>query len=186
MTPWGSPNSAAIAALVRSAAASSGLLTERQLGRIAFELASAEDLWRPLVRHVPEHRWYVRLFHDRQFDVWLLGWDVAQDTSLHDHGGSSGAFCVTEGALAEHVADLGAPPRLGRHMHLPGAPYTFGAPYIHNLGNEGPGVASSIHAYSPPLSSMTYYKAEPRAFEPIVTIPVEGPEPSVPAAAASA
>jgi Cysteine dioxygenase type I len=31
--------------------------------------------------------------------VWLICWDIGQDTLLHDHGGSVGAFAVARGSL---------------------------------------------------------------------------------------
>ena len=33
----------------------------------------------------------------------------------------------------------------------------FAAGHVHTVWNDGPAAATSIHAYSPPLHSMTYY-----------------------------
>jgi hypothetical protein len=47
---------------------------------------------------------------------------------------------------------------------------------VHNLGNDGTGPASSIHAYSPPLSTMTYYRPEVATIVPYETVITSGPE----------
>ena len=39
----------------------------------------------------------------------------------------------------------------------------FGPRYVHDVRNAGPESATSIHAYSPPLRSMTYYRFGLRA-----------------------
>ena len=38
-----------------------------------------------------------------------------------------------------------------------GSSVKFGRHYIHDVRNAGADAAISVHAYSPPLSSMTYY-----------------------------
>lgn len=128
-----------------------------QLQVVAETLVAVDHLWRPIVRHDPAERWYARLHHDDDVEIWLLGWEAGQDIQIHDHGGSSGAFVVAAGALVEHHTARGRRGPLRRRVHGPGEGAAFGPSYVHDLGNAGPGVATSIHVYSPPLTTLTYY-----------------------------
>ena len=78
-----------------------GRLTRDELLMVVGRIAADQSLWRPVVRHDPVRRWYGRLHTSPTLEVWLLGWVGGQDTRLHDHGGSSGAFSVVEGTLGE-------------------------------------------------------------------------------------
>src|ERR1700759_947434 len=66
----------------------------------------------PCVEFDADSRWHQRIYRDPRIDVWLISWLPSQATSLHDHGGSAGAFTVIEGVLTETVAagDLGIGP----------------------------------------------------------------------------
>jgi hypothetical protein len=110
-------------------------------------------------------------------EVWLICWDVGQTTLLHDHGAAAGAFTVLSGALLE---DFGRPgSRLLRQRRVGrGRVQTFGPDYVHNLVNPGPGLATSIHAYAPRLTTMTYYAVLADGTVPVRSLAVEAPEPA--------
>ncbi|MFT4264430.1 MAG: cysteine dioxygenase family protein [Nocardioides sp.] len=115
------------------------------------------------VQSDPTRRWHVRLHADDDVDVWLISWTREQGTELHDHGGSTGAFTVVEGTLAEYVwsgrrAD--GPGVLTRQSREAGDTVVFGDRYVHDVRNHDETVAVSVHAYSPPLRRMNYYDAE--------------------------
>src|SRR5918911_549973 len=76
-------------------------LTRPELAELARALAREESLWRHLVRHDPNQRYFVQLYRDPHLDVWLICWLNAQDTDYHDHDVSVGAVCVCDGILAE-------------------------------------------------------------------------------------
>src|ERR1700760_2449803 len=57
----------------------------------------------PYIEYDERERWHQRIYRDRRVDVWLISWMPSQAASLHDHGGSSGAFTVVEGELVETV-----------------------------------------------------------------------------------
>ena len=57
---------------------------------------------------------------------------------------------------------------------------SFGPSYVHNLVNPGPGLATSIHAYSPPISMLNYYAVLPGGVERVRSLMVEHPEPPAP------
>jgi Cysteine dioxygenase type I len=124
------------------------------LAGVAARWASAGERWRPYVRHDLHRRWYVRLAWTPDHEVWLLCWELGQAIDLHDHGRSAGAFVVTEGVLREeYVSDTAL-----RQIRLrPGVVRKFAAGHVHTVWNPGPCAATSIHAYSPPLHSMTFY-----------------------------
>jgi len=137
-----------------------GLVGPRGCARIVETLAARADVWQDLVRHDPVNRFYLQLHYNPDFEVWLLGWEVGQDTTIHDHGGSDCAFQVTQGTLTEDCGTLREGGPLATRQRPTGTRRCFDADYVHNLGNAGPGVATSIHAYSPPLEAMNYYHQE--------------------------
>jgi hypothetical protein len=100
-------------------------------------------------------------------------------TLLHDHGSAAGAFQVVEGSLLEDYGRAGSGRLLQRRIPR-GRARSFGPGYVHNLANAGPGLATSIHAYTPRLRTMTYYAVLPGGAVPIRSLPVECPEPVVP------
>src|SRR4051812_6903101 len=124
---------------------------------ITQDLATDEGAWRHLVRFREEGRWWTRLHGDDALDVWLLTWLANQSTDLHDHGGSAAAFTVIEGTLSEvRVAGL-----TERSSVAPaGRTVTVEPGVVHDVRNPTGRPAISIHAYSPPLRQMTYYRQE--------------------------
>ncbi len=105
----------------------------------------------------PGGRWHVRLRVTDHYDVWLIGWGVDSRVELHDHGDSAGAISVVRATLTEHTPRPGGGFR--SHAITTGALHPFAAGAPHDVANEGPDTAMSVHVYSPPLTSMTYYDA---------------------------
>jgi predicted metal-dependent enzyme (double-stranded beta helix superfamily) len=108
----------------------------------------------------PCRRWYRLLTSDDAADVWLIGWATGQSTELHDHGGSLGALTVVSGVLAER---RWAPHRGGivdRPLRA-GRSQGFRLGHVHDVVNRSSMPAVSVHAYSPPLTVMSYYEVDP-------------------------
>lgn len=124
----------------------------------ARELAGQPADWLHRVRLSPDGRWYERLHADADHEVWLISWLPGQSTGFHDHGGSSGAFAVVYGELAEHVPYGAGAARLAV---TPGDTRSFGPSYVHDVRNESAVPAVSVHIYSPPLAEMTRYDLDP-------------------------
>jgi hypothetical protein len=96
-------------------------------------------------------------------EIWALHWPADQGLELHDHGGSTGALWVVEGRLDEHAverSETGDQTRLHRSEIKSGQGRAFGPSHIHNVVNRHRTAATSIHAYAPPMASMTFYRAE--------------------------
>ncbi len=106
----------------------------------------------------PLRRWYRLLRSDDYLDVWLISWATEQTAELHDHAGSLGALTVVSGSLVEQrwVGDGLRARRLraGRSVGFP-------LGHVHDVGNPAESPAVSVHAYSPPLTAMSYYTVEP-------------------------
>jgi hypothetical protein len=121
-------------------------------------------------RGLPEsHRWFTRVHGDDELDVWLISWVPGEPTELHDHGGSLGALTVLSGSLAELRWDGRA---LRRRRLEAGDQAGFPLGWVHDVV-WAPGTAArtgsvpagarksptlSVHAYSPPLTAMSYYE----------------------------
>ena len=105
------------------------VLDTQELKRWVSEFAARPEMWEHHVRHDTGQRHYASVYRDSDIDVWVLCWNVADDTGWHDHDTSSGAVAVTRGAVIE------ATPRMGGSV-------------------DG---SVTIHAYSPPLWRMGQY-----------------------------
>jgi rhodanese-related sulfurtransferase/mannose-6-phosphate isomerase-like protein (cupin superfamily) len=143
-------SSALIAAESQSSAVSR---TPEELANIVSLFASS-DGWMGRVRLCTERRWYERLYHGSDYDIWVISWLPGQSTGFHDHGESSGAFVVATGILEEH-----RPGEQPLAIH-PGQPRAFGPDYAHDVRNLSFAPTVSIHAYSPPLSEMNEYELD--------------------------
>lgn len=118
-----------------------------------------------------DERWYRRLHGDDELDIWLISWVPGKATELHDHGGSLGALTVVSGALRETRWDGTG---LRDRELAAGDQAGFPLGWVHDVvwapgasdaaGNRrGPApVTLSVHAYSPPLSAMSYYRVTER------------------------
>jgi predicted metal-dependent enzyme (double-stranded beta helix superfamily) len=109
----------------------------------------------------PDRRWYRLLSSDGYVDVWLISWAREQGAELHDHAGSLGALTVVRGALTEH---RWAPSKgtLRTRALRTGASVAFGRGHVHDVMNTAEAPAVSVHAYSPPLTAMSYYEVTDR------------------------
>ena len=152
-----------------------GRLSPAQLRAVTVAIAARRDLWADLVVHDPDVRWYLPLHRSNACDVWLLAWERGQDTDWHDHGGSSGSFAVADGGLTEQYR-VPSGRSLGRRYLPAGQAVAFGPGHVHDVAHGGDGSATSIHAYSPPLMAMTYYRPTDYGLIAIQTVAIDGPE----------
>jgi hypothetical protein len=154
---------------------------------VADEVAAG----RYLIEYDEAQRWHQRIYRDRRVDVWLISWLPSQGTQLHDHGGSAGAFTVLCGELAEAIYRPGVAPGRGavpagpdsgpallEQRRLTGSGVGFGSRYIHDVRNLSQDPAVSVHAYSPPLTSMGFYDVdEVGGLRKLVSMQTDDPEP---------
>jgi Cysteine dioxygenase type I len=110
-----------------------------------------------------DRRWFTRLHTDDELDVWLISWVPGHTTELHDHGGSLGALTLLGGALHEFRWNGSGL----RHRRLDaGDQAAFPLGWVHDVTwaptTGPPAPALSVHAYSPPLTAMSYYEVTHR------------------------
>jgi hypothetical protein len=93
------------------------------------------------------------------FDAWVIAWPSGSQVDLHDHGRSSGAVVVLEGALVETTPQRNDSGRLEmeRHELRKGMTQRLGPGHIHDVSNEADAITLSLHVYHPPLVTMTNY-----------------------------
>lgn len=114
------------------------------------------------------NRWATRLSSDDELDVWLISWTPNEHTELHDHAGSIGALTVLSGSLVEYRWNGTG---LKRRTLDAGDQASFPLGWVHDVvANPDaassrdrrrpsvPPVSLSVHAYSPPLTAMSYYE----------------------------
>src|SRR5580704_9926636 len=112
----------------------------------------------PLAEPGLVERSYELLELNDELEIWAIHWPQGQGLELHDHGGSVGALWVVEGALEEHFVN--PEQTLGRRSIVSGGGAAFGPTYIHDVVNADAAPATSVHAYSPPMASMTFYRQD--------------------------
>lgn len=93
-----------------------------------------------------------------ELEIWAIHWPQGRALELHDHGGSVGALWVVAGSLEEHY--LHDHRTVAHRTLVTGGGAAFGPAYIHDVVNAQPAPATSVHAYSPPMPSMTFYRQE--------------------------
>lgn len=127
--------------------------------RIAAEVARDRDRWSHLLRYDPDQRFAALVEARDDVEVWLLSWLPGQQTDLHDHAGSAGAFTIVSGALTERVIR-----DTTEIEHLVGVGRTrvFGPHYVHQVRNVGTDPAVSIHVYRPERAGTTSYRFDPK------------------------
>ena len=109
-----------------------------------------------------DDRWFRRLHGDDELDVWLISWAPGHPTDLHDHGGSLGALTVLSGSLDEFRWDGDG---LRRRRLDAGDQAAFPLGWVHDVvwaRSPAPSPTLSVHAYSPPLTAMSYYEVTAR------------------------
>jgi hypothetical protein len=133
------------------------ILSPKQLAAEVRRLTSTPAEWVARVRLDPEGRWYERIHTTDGYEVWLISWLPGQSTGFHDRGGVRRGV----GALDECVVP-GSGSRAAVSKVASGGVRAFGPRYVHGVRNSATGsVAVSVHAYSPPLSTMTRYDLTP-------------------------
>ncbi len=130
-------------------------MSQSALTALVTAIAADRDGWEPLVDFTVQGRWWHRLHSAPDVDVWLLSWLQDQGTQLHDHGDSRAFFTVVAGELTEVRASRAG--SLSTQRLPTGASRWVPVRAVHDVTNEEPSPAVSIHAYSPPLSRMTFY-----------------------------
>jgi len=135
-------------------------LNLRDLTELTRRVAAEVLAGRHQVHVSPSRRWYARLRGDHYVDVWLIGWATEQAAELHDHAGSLGALTVVSGSLIEQRWVSGG---LRSRRIASGRSAGFPLGHVHDVANLDVRPAVSVHAYSPPLTAMSYYTVEPGA-----------------------
>jgi len=124
------------------------------LAAIAAGLAAVTLPWELGHDEDPTQRRFHRVLTTDAYEAWVICWPSGESLDMHDHGGSAGAFSVVSGELDEATIDAGV--EVVRTIRR-GDTAAFGASRVHAVANRGDTVATSVHVYSPPLSSMVYY-----------------------------
>jgi Cysteine dioxygenase type I len=114
-----------------------------------------------------DERWFTRLRGDDELDLWLISWVPDRSTEMHDHGGSLGALTVVSGTLRETRWDGES---LRHRRLIAGDQAAFPLGWVHDVVRaSGPDSSApisptlSVHAYSPPLTAMSYYEVTERS-----------------------
>ena len=127
------------------------------LAAIAAGLAAVTVPWELGMGEVPTERRFHRVLATDAYEAWVICWPSGESLDMHDHGGSAGAFSIVSGELDEATIEAGV--KVVRTF-APGDTTAFGASRVHAVANRGDAVATSVHVYSPPLSSMMYYQPD--------------------------
>ena len=132
-------------------------LSPARLLGIVRALAADRDDWLARVEHRPDERWFERVVLADDHDVWLIGWDSFQGVELHDHGQAAGVLYVVDGELVETSTTRAAGGLVQQTLRA-GTARAFGPEHVHRVVNPGARPATSLHVYSPRLTTMDFYR----------------------------
>jgi len=127
------------------------------LTRVAARLACSIDP--TAARQREQTRWWTSLGSTPRGDAWLEGWPQGDAIELHDHGGSTAVVQVLAGRLLETWLDDRG--RLRRRRLEVGSSVWLSHRHVHDVVNVDAVPALSVHVYSPPLRTMTWYTTTP-------------------------
>jgi hypothetical protein len=127
------------------------------LSAIAAGLAAVTVPWELGLSEMPTERRFHRVLATDAYEAWVICWPSGESLDMHDHGGSAGAFSIVSGELDEATIESGV--KVVRTFAA-GDTAAFGASRVHAVANRGDAVATSVHVYSPPLSTMIYYESD--------------------------
>jgi mannose-6-phosphate isomerase-like protein (cupin superfamily) len=136
----------------RPVADSTDLLT------VAEGLARSASAWPGM--DDPSERCWRTIAVTEKFEAWVIAWPVGGSVELHDHGDSAGVVVVASGTLVETSIRADSDGRLGTVTEPvdAGQHVIFAPGHVHDMVNEGPGPALSIHIYSPALRTMNFFE----------------------------
>jgi quercetin dioxygenase-like cupin family protein len=143
---------------------------------LVHAVADDPPSWREAIRFDAGRRHWARLPAPEGAELWLLTWLPDQSTDLHDHGPSAAALTVVTGVLEEVRADVDG--RRSTSVLTGGDGVQLAPGVVHDVGNRGTAPAVSVHAYSPPLSSMSFYETSPAGLHRVRTVLTDQPEES--------
>ena len=125
---------------------------------IAAGLAAVSVPWEIATGTHPTERCYELLLATDQYDAWLIHWPAGTGLDAHDHGGSTGALAVVGGVLDEDISLDG---RTVTRRFAAGETSAFDGEHVHAVVNRTDVGATSVHVYSPPLRTMSFYSESP-------------------------
>ncbi|UJW35779.1 cysteine dioxygenase family protein [Saccharothrix sp. AJ9571] len=136
------------------------VVQQRHPVRVALEYAHDRDRWRHLLRYDPDQRFSALIASDGEQEIWLMSWLPGQETDLHDHVESTGAFTVVSGSLTETVSRTAADGRVVTEVHplVAGQSRVFAPGYVHHVHNPGGDPAISVHVYRSGGRAMRSYR----------------------------
>lgn len=150
------------------------MLPHEVLTDIAHGIARAQGWWRQHAHHDTSGRKPTRLVATDAYEVWVIGWTAGQGVELHDHGDSAGALVVVEGELAELALDTTSG-EIRRTALRPGSVHELPVGLVHDIVATTAANTTSIHVYSPPLTTMRRW--DPVALEPVHVDVISSEEP---------
>ncbi|HEV2638771.1 MAG TPA: hypothetical protein VGX23_26725 [Actinocrinis sp.] len=141
--------------------------TPAELLALATALAAEPGLTDRLPAAAGERTW-LALPVRAGLQAWLIAWPAGTGTGWHDHGDARGAMVLVEGRLTERSTTRPVGHADGASLELPdedarlrrfGAAEgrSFTARHVHEVTNEEPATAYSVHVYYPDLTLMRRY-----------------------------
>ena len=141
-------------------------LTAAELAALAATLATTVTPPPPGAGDASGARHCELLLADDDVEAWAIYWPPGTGVELHDHGDAAGACHVVSGTLVEATpagtAIATRPIRAGQRA-------TFPVGHVHDVSNVGAVAATSVHVYSPPLRTMTFYAVDAGGVRPTRT-----------------
>jgi len=104
----------------------------------------------------------IRLIATAHYDVWLITWPPGSEIGQHDHAEATSVIRIVSGSLIESVGT-------GHSSLHPGNSVVTPPRTPHELRNAARTEATSLHVYSPPLTTVRYHPRSTTSLHPAGT-----------------
>ena len=99
-----------------------------------------------------------RIYIDDEIEVLIITWGKNQEAKVHDHSENGCFLKVLEGSLEENIFSLNLDSMNKRILEKGNISYMDNKIGLHSVINRLDEICVSIHIYSPPNHSTTFYE----------------------------
>lgn len=97
------------------------------------------------------------LYVDENIEVILIGWDIGQSSTIHDHPSNGCIYRILGGEMVEYRYNSKLNVESTTKLKKGDIGNMMDNRYYHKMSNESDVRASSLHIYSPPNYKMNIY-----------------------------
>lgn len=115
------------------------------------------DDWKKYVKINNEIYHKEKIFENDKLDIYILTWDINQESKIHDHAKNGCWLKMLQGNLKENIYDENLKFLFQKNLNENDIGFMHNNMGYHNIQNNENKIAVSLHVYSPPNHFTKYY-----------------------------